>query len=256
MSCLTKGSPDAFLVCNGYKDDEYVSLALMGRRLNLNTVIVLEREEELDVVIETSRKLGVRPVIGVRAKLRTKHSGHFGSTSGDKGKFGLATAQILSVVRKLESHQMLDCLQLLHFHIGSQIPSTALLSDGVGEAAQIYCELVKLGASLRVIDIGGGLGVDYDGSHSGGSDMSVGYGLDEYADAVVRTVQFACDGKNVRHPIICSESGRALVSHHSVLVFEAISSNANEPSPPDPNLAHLLDMLAGEARIDCRNLGI
>lgn len=254
MSCLTRGNPNALLICNGYKDVEYVSLALMGRTLDLNTVIVLEQEEELDTVVETSLKLGVRPVIGLRAKLRTKHSGHFGTTSGEKGKFGLTTTQILSVARKLQRLEMLDCLQLLHFHIGSQIPSTALLADGVSEAAQIYCELSRLGAGMRVIDIGGGLGIDYDGSHSSASDMSVGYGLDEYASTVVRAIQYSCDGKHVRHPIICSESGRALVSHHSVLVFEAISSTGVEPEAVRQNLAYLLDALEDDARADYRSL--
>lgn len=254
MSSLTRGNPDALLICNGYKDVEYVSLALMGRALDLNTVIVLEQEEELDTVVETSLKLGVRPVIGLRAKLRTKHSGHFGSTSGEKGKFGLTTAQILSVANKLQKLDMLDCLQLLHFHIGSQIPSTVLLADGVTEAAQIYCELARLGAGMRVIDIGGGLGIDYDGSHSSCSDMSVGYGLDEYASTVVRAIQFACDRKHVRHPIICSESGRALVSHHSVLVFEAVSSTAFDPGALGQNIAYVLDALEDDALADYRNL--
>ncbi|CAL9769897.1 unnamed protein product [Musa acuminata subsp. burmannicoides] len=257
MSCLTRGSPDAFLICNGYKDEEYIALALFARSMDLNTVIVLEQEEELDTVVDTSQRLGVRPVIGLRAKLRTKHSGHFGSTSGEKGKFGLTTAQILSVARKLQRLDMLDCLQLLHFHIGSQIPTTSLLSDGVGEAAQIYCELARLGAAMRVIDIGGGFGIDYDGSHSDASDMSVGYGLDEYAGAVVRAVMFACDRKRVRHPIICSESGRALVSHQSVLIFEAVSSNATRAAPSSsvgPNPALFLDELADDARSDYNNL--
>lgn len=254
MSCLLRGSPDALLICNGYKDEEYVSLALMGRSLALNTVIVLEQEEELDMVVESSRKFGIRPVIGLRAKLRTKHSGHFGSTSGEKGKFGLTTTQILSVARKLQRLEMLDCLQLLHFHIGSQIPSTALLADGVGEAAQIYCELSKLGAAMHVIDIGGGLGIDYDGSHSSCSDMSVGYGLDEYASTVVRAIQYACDRKQVRHPVICSESGRALVSHHSVLIFEAVSSNAIVPETLGQSLACLLDALEDDARAYHLNL--
>lgn len=254
MSCLSQGSPDAFLVCNGYKDEEYVALALTARTLGLNTVIVLEQEEELDTVVATAQRLGVRPVIGLRAKLRTKHSGHFGSTSGEKGKFGLTTTQILSVAKKLKALDMLDCLQLLHFHIGSQIPTTALLADGVGEAAQIYCELARLGASMSVIDIGGGLGIDYDGSHSGCSDMSVGYGLDEYAAAVVRAVQYACDRKHVRHPIICSESGRALVSHHSILIFEAVSSTAAEPAAIKPDLAFTLEELTDDARADYRNL--
>ncbi|XP_068646718.1 arginine decarboxylase-like [Aristolochia californica] len=255
MSCLLKGSPEAFLICNGYKDAEYISLALMARKMDMNTVIVLEQEEEVDLVMEISRKVGVRPIIGMRAKLRTKHSGHFGSTSGEKGKFGLTTMQILSVARKLQREGMLDCLQLLHFHIGSQIPSTSLLADGVGEAAQIYCELVRLGAGMKVIDIGGGLGIDYDGTRSSDSDMSVGYGLEEYASAVVQAVRNACDRKFVRHPVLCSESGRALVSHQSVLVFEAVSSSAPERSPLlDVNIGYYMDGLPDEARADYRNL--
>lgn len=227
MSCLSNGSPEALLVCNGFKDAEYISLALVARKLHFNCVIVLEQPEELDVVIDVAKKLGVRPVIGMRAKLRTKHSGHFGSTSGEKGKFGLTTTQILCVVKKLMENDMLDCLQLLHFHIGSQIPSTSLLADGVGEAAHIYCELVRLGACMKVIDIGGGLGIDYDGTKSQDSDISVGYSIQEYASAVVRAVKLVCDRKGVNHPVICSESGRAIVSQHSVLVFEAVSSSSS-----------------------------
>eukprot|EP00262_Sarcandra_glabra_P010794 TRINITY_DN2624_c0_g1_i7.p1 TRINITY_DN2624_c0_g1~~TRINITY_DN2624_c0_g1_i7.p1 ORF type:complete len:715 (+),score=25.65 TRINITY_DN2624_c0_g1_i7:336-2480(+) len=256
MSCLCKGNSEGFLICNGYKDVEYISLALIARKLNLNTVIVLEQEEELDLVIEISRKLNVRPVIGLRAKLRTKHSGHFGSTSGENGKFGLTTLQILNVAGKLKKAEMLDCLQLLHFHIGSQIPSTVLLADGVGEAALIYCELVRLGAGMRVIDVGGGLGIDYDGSKSAASDVSVGYGLDEYAAAVVQAVRYACDRKFVKHPVICSESGRALVSHHSVLIFEAVSSSSAAAEPPI-SVPHRLDLVEGlsdEAHSDYQNL--
>jgi arginine decarboxylase len=254
MSCLAaRGNPDALLVCNGYKDHEYVSLALMARTIGLNTVVVLEQEEELDIVVEASRCLGVRPVVGMRAKLRTKHAGHFGSTSGEKGKFGLTAAQILSVVTKLKALGMLDCLELLHFHIGSQIPTTALLSDGVGEAAQIYCELARLGAGMRVIDVGGGLGIDYDGSHSAQTDMSVAYSLEEYAAAVVAAVGRVCDRKGVQHPIICSESGRALVSHHSVLVFEAFSATA-PGGRIDAAAAFVLEDLADDCRADYRNL--
>lgn len=255
MSCLCKGSPDAFLICNGFKDAEYISLALVARKLSLNTVIVLEQEEELDLVLDMSRKLSVQPVIGVRSKLRTKHSGHFGSTSGEKGKFGLTTTQILRVVRKLEQAGMLDCLQLLHFHIGSQIPSTALLTDGVAEAAQIYCELVRLGARMKVIDIGGGLGIDYDGSKSSESDISVAYGLEEYAAAVVRAVRFVCDRKAVKHPVICSESGRAIVSHHSILIFEAVSASAvDTPAVSSLAFQHFFEGLTGDALADYRNL--
>ncbi|CAL0329270.1 unnamed protein product [Lupinus luteus] len=255
MNSLCKGSPEAFLVCNGFKDSEYITLALVARKLALNTVIVLEQEEELDLVIEMSNKLCIRPVIGLRAKLRTKHGGHFGSTSGEKGKFGLTTAQILKVVKKLEQVGMLDCLQLLHFHIGSQIPSTTLLADGVGEAAQIYCELVHLGAQMGVIDVGGGLGIDYDGSKSVESDISVGYTLEEYAAAVVDAVLRVCDSKLVKHPVICSESGRAMVSHHSVLIFEAMAASAcAAPALSTLGLQHLVEGLSEEASADYHNL--
>ncbi|KAF8081952.1 hypothetical protein N665_0855s0007 [Sinapis alba] len=237
MSCLCKANPDdAFLVCNGFKDCEYVSLALLGRKLAFNTVIVLEQEHEADLVIDLSHKMNVRPVIGLRAKLRTKQSNHYSSNSGENGKFGLTSSQILSVVTKLRESGMLDCLQLLHFHIGSMIPSTSLLSDGVSEAAQLYCELVRLGAHMRVIDVGGGLGIDYDGSKSGEADQSVTYTLQEYAEAVVASIRYVCDQRWVKHPVICSESGRAIVSHHSVLIFEAASAvkpMTHQPSPDD-----------------------
>ncbi|KAJ0252130.1 hypothetical protein HA466_0129700 [Hirschfeldia incana] len=235
MSCLCKGNPDAFLVCNGFKDSEYVSLALLGRKLAFNTVIVLEQEHEVDLVIELSQKMNVRPVIGLRAKLRTKQSNHYGSNSGEKGKFGLTSTQIVRVVKKLTESRMLDCLQLLHFHIGSMIPTTSLLSDGVSEAALIYCELVRLGAHMRVIDVGGGLGIDYDGSKSGEGDQSVTYTLEEYAEAVVSSIRYVCDRRSVKHPVICSESGRAIVSHHSVLIFEAASAVKTVPHQPKPD---------------------
>ncbi|XP_061368366.1 arginine decarboxylase [Gastrolobium bilobum] len=256
MSCLCKGNAEALLICNGFKDSEYISLALVARKLALNTVIVLEQEEELDLIIKLSKKLCIRPVIGMRAKLRTKHSGHFGATSGEKGKFGLTTAQILRVMKKLEHAGMLDCLQLLHFHIGSQIPSTTLLAESVGEAAQIYCELVRLGAHMGVIDIGGGLGIDYDGSKSSDSDVSVGYGLQEYAAAVVHAVQYVCDQRSIKHPVICSESGRAIVSHHSVLVFEAVgvSTHGAPPELSSLGLQYLVEGLSEDARADYRNL--
>ncbi|MED6179706.1 Orn Lys Arg decarboxylase class-II [Stylosanthes scabra] len=245
MSCLCKGSAEGLVVCNGFKDAEYISLALVARKLALNTIIVLEQEEELDMIIHLSNKLCIRPAIGFRAKLRTKHSGHFGSTSGEKGKFGLSTAQIVRVVKKLQVLGMLDCLELLHFHIGSMIPSTSLLADGVTEAAQIYCELVRMGANnMRVIDIGGGLGIDYSGSKSSDSEVSVGYGLEDYAAAVVESVQRVCDERSVKHPVICSESGRAIVSHQSVLVFEAFSgttTNNNEALSTLLGLQYLSD---------------
>eukprot|EP00249_Psilotum_nudum_P008860 c21558_g2_i1 orf=57-2162(+) len=224
MCCLCNGNPEALLICNGYKDSEYVGLALTARQLGFNCVIVLEQEEELEIVIRMSLQLSIQPVIGVRAKLDTKHGGHFGETSGENGKFGLSSIEIVGIVQKLRRIEMLHCLQMLHFHIGSQIPSLAVLHDGVSEAAHIYCELALMGAAMKYIDIGGGLGIDYDGSNSATSDMSIGYSIEEYAERVVMAIKDACLLKNVKQPIMCSESGRALVSHHSVLVFDVLSS--------------------------------
>lgn len=150
---------------------------------------------------------------------------------------------------------MLECLQLLHFHIGSQIPSTFLLTDTVCEAAQIYCELVRLGACLKVIDIGGGLGIYYDGLKSQDSDISISYSLQEYASAVVQAVRFVCDRKEVKHPIICSESGRAIVSHHSILVFEAVSASFHDsPQISSVGLQISTENLTNDALIDYQNL--
>lgn len=223
MSSLCLGSPEALLICNGYKDADYVCIALLARQLGLNCVIVLEQEEELDLVLKISRQLGIEPVIGLRAKLNAKHAGHFGETSGENGKFGLSCSEIVAIVQKLRRSNMLASLQLLHFHIGSQIPSLAILNDGVSEAAYIYCELALMGANMKFIDIGGGLGIDYDGTNCANSDMSVGYSMEEYAEEVVRAVKNACLVKAVKQPTLCSESGRALVSHHSVLIFDVVS---------------------------------
>lgn len=233
INAMCKASAEAFLICNGYKDMEYVRMALVARCIGLNTVIVLEQMEELDIVIQLSKKLKIHPVIGVRAKLSTKHAGHWGETSGEKGKFGLSISEIVQVVKRLRRVDMLDCLQLLHFHIGSQIPSLAIVREGVSEAAHIFCELALMGANMNVIDIGGGLGVDYDGTHSSSSDMSIGYNIEEYAETVVEAIKEATIQKNVEQPTLCCESGRALVSHHSVLVFDVLSAHKNGGSVCD-----------------------
>lgn len=170
-------------------------------------------------MIDISRKIAVQPVIVLQAKLRTKHFSHFGSTSGEKGNFGLTITQLLRVVKNLKESEMLDCLRLLDFYIGCMNLSTNLLAEGVGEDAQVYCELVCLGAGIKFIDAGGGLGIDYDGTKSCDSDVLVGYGLQEYASTVVQAIQFVCDSKKVKHLVICSKSGRVIVSHHSVLIF-------------------------------------
>ncbi|KAI5077047.1 hypothetical protein GOP47_0009112, partial [Adiantum capillus-veneris] len=210
--------------------------------LLLKCVIVLEQEQELDLVLKMSRHLGIEPLLGLRAKLNTKHAGHFGDTSGEDGKFGLSCSQIVGIVQKLHRVGKLHCLQLLHFHIGSQIPSLTILNDGVSEAAHIYCELAHMGASMQYLDIGGGLGIDYDGSGSAHSDMSVGYTMEGYAMEVVQAVKDACAMKGVKQPTLCSESGRALVSHHSVLVFDVLSAHHKGSSNMDRDKGVVLEV--------------
>uniref|UniRef100_A0ACD5WUF7 Uncharacterized protein n=1 Tax=Avena sativa TaxID=4498 RepID=A0ACD5WUF7_AVESA len=231
MSCLTKAKPGAYLICNGYKDSSYVALALAARAMGLNAIIVLEMEEELDIVIEQSSKLGVEPVIGVRAKLLTKIQGHFGSTGGKHGKFRLLAKKIYEVAKKLKALNKLHWLKLLHFHVGCMIPTTDNVFDAASEASNIYCTLVKeCGAEMMTtLDCGGGLGVDYDETRSS-TPMSVAYGLEEYASKVVQAVQDRCDYHGVPHPVLCTESGRAMASHHSMIILEALSAT---PEPKD-----------------------
>ncbi|XP_044964632.1 LOW QUALITY PROTEIN: arginine decarboxylase-like, partial [Hordeum vulgare subsp. vulgare] len=235
MSCLTKAKPGAYLVCNGYKDKDYVALALAARAMGLNAIIVLGMEEELDIVVEQSIRLGVELAIGVRAKLLTKIPGHFGSTAGKAsmhGKFGLLAERIYDVARKLKGMGKLHWLKLLHFHVGSMIPSTDIVLRAASEAAGIYCGLLNdCGAeAMATLDCGGGLGVDYDGTRSGSSDMSVAYGLEEYASSIVQAVRLRCDDNGVPHPVLCTESGRAMASHHSMIILEALSAI---PEPRD-----------------------
>uniref|UniRef100_A0A0A9DYV2 Arginine decarboxylase n=1 Tax=Arundo donax TaxID=35708 RepID=A0A0A9DYV2_ARUDO len=251
MSCLTKAKPGAYLVCNGYKDADYVALALSARAMGLNAIIVLEMEEELDIVIEQSNKLGIEPVIGVRAKLLTKIPGHFGSTAGKHGKFGLLAEKIYEVAEKLKEIGKLHWLKLLHFHVGSMIPTTEIVYNAASEAAGIYCELVnKYGAEMATLDCGGGLGIDYDGTRSGSSDMSVAYGLEQYASSIVQAVRLKCEYNDVPHPVLCTESGRAMVSHHSMIILEALSAipEPQDEDTPEQLLGKIQDLSSKQPR--------
>jgi arginine decarboxylase len=235
------------LVCNGYKDPDYVALALAARALGLNAIIVLEMEEELDIIIKQSSKLGVEPVIGVRAKLLTKIPGHFGSTAGKHGKFGLPAEKIYKVAKKLKAMNKLHWLKLLHFHVGSMIPTIEIVFKSTSEATNIYCTLVKeCGAEMMTtLNCGGGLGVDYDGTRSGSSDLSVAYGLEEYASSIVQAVRLKCDYHGVPHPVLCTESGRAMASHHSMIILEALSAI---PTPKDDDHEATTEKLHGLIR--------
>lgn len=217
-------TPDAVIVCNGFKDIEYVETALLSQKLGRQTFIVVDRLAELSIIINASKKLNIKAKIGLRAKLNTQGAGKWTESSGARSKFGLTPSEIVHAIDILKRENMLDCLELFHFHIGSQVPSIQSIKGSIKEAARFYTEIYAMGAtSLKFIDVGGGLGVDYDGS--GKSDNSTNYTEQEYANDVVAILQSICDERNVPHPNIISESGRALVAHSSLLVFDVLGMN-------------------------------
>ena len=224
IALATLDTPGALLICNGYKDRDYVETAMLGQRLGQKPIIVIEQLNEIDLVIAASQQLNIRPSIGVRAKLSTKGSGRWGVSAGDRAKFGLTIPEILEVVERLRQHDMLDCLQLLHFHIGSQISAISVVKEALREASRIYVELAQLGANMQYLDVGGGLAVDYDGSKTT-FYASKNYSIQNYANDVVAEVQEACRSKQVAFPTLVSESGRAIASHQSVLVFDVLGTS-------------------------------
>lgn len=220
--CLAqKMHPDALLCCNGFKDDGFVKLALWGRRLGKNVVITIEKFSELERVLKQARALGVKPAIGVRFKLHARGSGQWEESGGDQAKFGLNAYELLRVVERLKEENLLDSLVMLHTHIGSQITDIRRIKVAVREATQTYAGLMEAGAQLKYLNIGGGLGVDYDGSKTT-FYASMNYTMQEYAADVVYTVQEVCKARQVPEPTIISESGRALTAHHSVLVVPVV----------------------------------
>lgn len=231
IALATLDTPGALLICNGYKDKDYIETAMLGQRLGQQPIVVIEQMNEVEIAIEASQRLNIRPVLGVRAKLSTKGSGRWGVSAGDRAKFGLTIPEILAVVERLRQEDMLDCLQLLHFHIGSQISAISVVKEALREASRIYVELVGLGASMQYLDVGGGLAVDYDGSQTS-FYASKNYSTQNYANDVVAEVQEACRIKGVPVPTLVSESGRALVSHQSVLVFDVLGTS-DAPSHDD-----------------------
>ncbi len=216
-------TPNAYIVCNGFKDTEYIETALLSQKLGRSTFIVVDRFAELQLIVNASKKLNIRPKIGLRAKLNTQGAGKWTESSGARSKFGLSPSEIVSTVNLLKAEDMVDCIELLHFHVGSQVPSIQHIKGSIKEAARFYVELFALGASPSFIDVGGGLGVDYDGTGRG--DSSTNYSEQEYANDVVSILQAICDERNIPHPNIISESGRALVAHSSLLVFDVLGMN-------------------------------
>jgi len=233
IALATLKTPGALLICNGYKDREYIETAILAQRLGQTSVIVLEQIEEVELAIAASKALGIKPILGVRAKLTTKGVGRWGGSTGDRAKFGLTIPEIIRAVGELEKAGMLDCLQLLHFHIGSQISSISVIKDAIREASHIYVELAKLGANMNYLDVGGGLGVDYDGSKTN-FHASKKYNMQNYANDVVAGVKDACDERKIPVPIIISESGRAIASHQSVLVFDVLGTSDVPREVPEP----------------------
>ncbi|MFC6276743.1 biosynthetic arginine decarboxylase [Psittacicella hinzii] len=231
------------IVCNGYKDREYVRYALMAEKLGHKVYIVIEKISEIDLVLDEAKKLDVVPRLGVRARLASQGAGKWQSSGGEKSKFGLSSTQVLSLVEILREANYLDCLQLLHFHLGSQLGSIRDIATGVRESARFYVELAHLGVKIKRFDVGGGLGVDYDGSRTT-SDRSVDYGLREYAETIVWGIGQLCDDYNLPHPDIFTESGRAITAHHALLISNVIGVErykAMELSPPaesDPTVLH------------------
>jgi arginine decarboxylase len=223
-------TPDALIICNGFKDTEYIETAILAQKLGRNTIIVVDRMSELPMIIEAAKKFNAVPKIGLRAKLHTKGAGKWIDSSGDRSKFGLTPLEIVECVELLKRENMLSSLELLHFHIGSQIPSISCVKGSLKEGTRFYTELHQLGARPKIIDVGGGLGVDYDGS--GATDSSINYTEQEYANDVISIIQSTCDEKNVPHPDIVTEAGRALVAHHSVLLFNVLGINEVQKKEP------------------------
>jgi len=217
MAVLALSRPGGLIVCNGYKDREYIRLALIGRKLGLQTFIVIEKPSELALVIEESRKLGVKPGLGVRMRLATLGAGKWQNSGGDKAKFGLSPRQVLDLWKQLREVGLQDTLNLLHFHMGSQISNVRDIANGMREATRYFIELSKLGATISHVDVGGGLGIDYEGTRSR-SYCSINYGIGQYASNIVQPLAEACEQHGLTPPRIVTECGRAMTAHHAVLV--------------------------------------
>lgn len=239
--------PESLIICNGYKDSEIIRMAMLGRRLGKKVILVVEKLEELEHILTIAGEAGAEPMIGLRVRLLSKGAGKWATSGGENAKFGLSTGDLVEASDLLKERGLAHCLKLVHFHVGSQVPDIGTIKRAVREASRFYSKLEKMGHPLEFLDVGGGLGVDYDGSRTT-FDSSTNYSLNEYARDIVYNIMEVCDSEEVAHPIIVSESGRAIVAHHSLLVVESFGSieknrrnievSADEE---DPQLVH--DML-------------
>ena len=257
LAVVALADNDTPIICNGFKDAEYIETAMLAQKIGRNIIPVVEKYTELQLIIETAERFGVRPQIGMRVKLASRGSGRWQSSGGFRSKFGLTVTEIMRGLEELKAHGMQDCLRLLHFHLGSQITNIRIVKGALNEAARVYTELAKLGAGLQYIDVGGGLGVDYDGSQTN-FESSMNYTLQEYANDVVYHIQTVCDEAGVPHPTIVSESGRAVVAYHSVLVFNVLGVSGfrdeKVPTTANPDWEQpLLDLVETYNNVNARN---
>lgn len=223
---------DSLIVCNGYKDQSYIELALLAQKMGRRIFIVVEKFNELEIITDIAKKLNVRPNIGIRIKLAASGSGKWEESGGDASKFGLTSGELLAALDYIDNNGMKDCLKLIHFHIGSQITKIRRIQNALREASQFYVQLRKMGYGVEFVDCGGGLGVDYDGSRSSNSESSVNYSIQEYVNNCVYTFVDAADNNDIPQPNLITESGRSLAAHHSVLIFEVLET-AELPAMPE-----------------------
>lgn len=253
MAVLGIARPGSPIVCNGYKDREYIRLALIGQQLGHRVFIVIEKRSELDLVLQQAADLGIKPCLGLRMRLASIGAGKWQNTGGEKSKFGLSAAQVLWVIDQLRDAGMLDALRMLHFHLGSQLVNIRDIQRGMQECARFYAELHALGVAIDTVDVGGGLGIDYEGTHSR-SSCSINYSVQGYANNIVRALLDICIAHDLPHPHILSESGRALTAHHAMLVTNIIdteqvpeSLDINQPATDSPRVLH--DLWDGYAQL-------
>jgi len=258
LAVLAIADNETPIICNGFKDDEYIEMVMLAKKIGRRIIPVVEKFTELDLIMKHAEQVGVKPIIGLRVKLASRGSGRWKSSGGYRSKFGLTVSEALKAVELLKQRGMEDSLQLLHFHLGSQITNIRQIKAAVIEAARIYVDLKKTGAGLKYLDVGGGLGIDYDGSQTD-FESSVNYTLEEYARDVVYHIQNICDESEVPHPTIISESGRAVAAYHSVLVFNVlgVSGFGEEELPaslPEDSEQPLIDLFETHRSITKKNL--
>ena len=235
MAVMALADNDTPIICNGFKDDEYIEMAMLAQKVGRQIIPVVEKYTELRLILKYSQRVGVRPSIGLRVKLASRGSGRWKSSGGYRSKFGLSATEAMRALQELKDLGMADCLNLLHFHLGSQITNIRQIKAAVNEAVRVYVDLARAGGGLRYLDVGGGLGVDYDGSQTD-FESSVNYTLQEYANDIIYHVQNVCDEVGVAHPTIVTESGRAIAAYHSVLVFNVlgVAGMGETDAPPEP----------------------